>query len=143
MQVVLQLLLRLGQCSPWNPTIEQEFEKTQFSLQEFYSKTLDDGTVWVSRFLSSKCHLSSMMRSTVFTYFLYAAGSICYGPFVKLPRDCQDVSVVSLYYFSSLNRHMLKSIASSCLCECFIENSFHFPKLICSEQGILCMCSLI
>lgn len=83
-KVVLQLLLRLGQCSPWNPTIEQEFEKTQFSLQEFYSKTLDDG-------------------------------SICYGPFVKLPRDCQDVSVVSLYYFSSLNRHMLKSIASSCL----------------------------
>ncbi|KAK1562182.1 hypothetical protein Q3G72_007583 [Acer saccharum] len=43
-------------------------------------------------------------------------GEICYGPFVRLPRDSQELSICGLYYFSYLDQLSLKSIASCCLC---------------------------
>ncbi|KAI3970590.1 hypothetical protein MKX01_024237 [Papaver californicum] len=43
-------------------------------------------------------------------------GAMHYGPFVKLPRDCQELAVSSLYYFSSLDPLLLRSLASCCLC---------------------------
>lgn len=43
-------------------------------------------------------------------------GKIFYGPFIKLPRDSQELSICCLYYFSNLNTPFLKSITSCCLC---------------------------
>ncbi|XP_020535669.1 testis-expressed protein 10 isoform X2 [Jatropha curcas] len=43
-------------------------------------------------------------------------GNICYGPFIKLPRETQELSICCLYYFSHLDSLLLKSIASCCLC---------------------------
>ncbi|XP_026381203.1 uncharacterized protein LOC113275853 isoform X2 [Papaver somniferum] len=45
-----------------------------------------------------------------------AEGAMHNGPFVKLPRDCQELAVSSLYYFSSLDPLLLRSLASCCLC---------------------------
>ncbi|XP_059428250.1 uncharacterized protein LOC132162022 isoform X2 [Corylus avellana] len=42
-------------------------------------------------------------------------GNICYGPFIRLPRDSQELSLCCLYYFSNLDSPLLKSIASCCL----------------------------
>ncbi|KAB1219903.1 Testis-expressed sequence 10 protein [Morella rubra] len=41
--------------------------------------------------------------------------NICYGPFVMLPRDSQELSLCCLYYFANLDSPLLKSIASCCL----------------------------
>ncbi|CAA7396006.1 unnamed protein product [Spirodela intermedia] len=40
-----------------------------------------------------------------------------YGPFVKLPKDCQDIAICGIYYFSSLNLPLLESLAFCCLCD--------------------------
>ncbi|KNA13119.1 hypothetical protein SOVF_119600 isoform A [Spinacia oleracea] len=42
-------------------------------------------------------------------------GHICYGPFMELPKESQELSICCLYYFSSLNRHLLASLALCCL----------------------------
>ncbi|XP_059463584.1 uncharacterized protein LOC132192307 isoform X2 [Corylus avellana] len=42
-------------------------------------------------------------------------GNICYGPFIRLPRDSQELSLCCLYYFSNLDSPLLESIASCCL----------------------------
>ncbi|KAJ6330565.1 hypothetical protein OIU76_009205 [Salix suchowensis] len=42
-------------------------------------------------------------------------GNICYGPFLRLARDSQELSICCLYYFSQLDSNLLKSIASCCL----------------------------
>ncbi|XP_019055083.1 PREDICTED: testis-expressed sequence 10 protein homolog isoform X2 [Nelumbo nucifera] len=44
-------------------------------------------------------------------------GSILYGPFMKLPKDCQELSVCCLYYFSSLDSLLLRSLVYCCLCD--------------------------
>ncbi|KAG2683092.1 hypothetical protein I3760_10G016800 [Carya illinoinensis] len=43
-------------------------------------------------------------------------GDIYYGPFIGLPKDSQELSLCSLYYFSNLDSPLLRSIASCCLC---------------------------
>ncbi|KAG9454764.1 hypothetical protein H6P81_007668 [Aristolochia fimbriata] len=42
-------------------------------------------------------------------------GKPMYGPFIKLTRDCQELAVCCLYYFSSLDSLLLKSVAFCCL----------------------------
>lgn len=42
---------------------------------------------------------------------------INYGPFVKLPRDCQELAICCLYYFSRLTSALLESLARCCLCD--------------------------
>ncbi|KAL2318607.1 hypothetical protein Fmac_032483 [Flemingia macrophylla] len=42
-------------------------------------------------------------------------GQICYGPFLRLPRESQELSLCSLYYFSHLDLPILKSLACCCL----------------------------
>ncbi|KAM7499953.1 hypothetical protein LguiA_024367 [Lonicera macranthoides] len=42
--------------------------------------------------------------------------SVCYGPFIRLPRDIQELSLCCLYYFSFLDPLLLQSLASCCLC---------------------------
>lgn len=84
-KAVLRLQLHMGQCAVLNSPIAQEYDKMQYSLQEFYSMFPDERI-------------------------------ICYGPFMKLPRDCQELSVCCIYYFSCLDSRFLKSLASCCLC---------------------------
>ncbi|XP_022766966.1 uncharacterized protein LOC111311659 isoform X2 [Durio zibethinus] len=83
-QVVLRLLLRLGQFASSSSFLLWEYENTQFALSEFYSTCQE--------------------------------GNIYYGPFMKLPRDSQELSICCLYYFSNLSTPLLKSIASCCFC---------------------------
>lgn len=83
-QVVLRLLLRLGQFSGSNSFLFWDYENTQFALSEFYS-TCEEGNIY-------------------------------YGPFMRLPRDCQELSICCLYYFSNLSGLFLKSVALCCLC---------------------------
>ncbi|KAJ4827083.1 hypothetical protein Tsubulata_013897 [Turnera subulata] len=42
-------------------------------------------------------------------------GNISYGPFIKLGRDIQELSVCCLYYFPHLDSLLLKSIAAACI----------------------------
>ncbi|KAF6148879.1 hypothetical protein GIB67_014250 [Kingdonia uniflora] len=86
--VVLQLQLRLGQCAPMSTFLVSEYDSTQYSLREFYCTFLDR-----------------------------EGGGIRYGPFVKLPKDCQELAASCLYYFSSLESLFLKTLACCCLCE--------------------------
>ncbi|KAK3227006.1 hypothetical protein Dsin_006868 [Dipteronia sinensis] len=83
-QVVLHLLLRLGQRACMNSSFAREYDNIQYSLSKFYSSCQE-------------------------------GGEICYGPFVRLPRDSQELSICGLYYFSYLDQLSLKSIASCCL----------------------------
>ncbi|XP_034224935.1 uncharacterized protein LOC117634806 isoform X2 [Prunus dulcis] len=80
-QVVLHLLLRLGQRSLMNSSFAREYDNMQFSLQPFFSNQNDGDS-----------------------------------PFVKLPRDSQELSLCCLFYFSHLDSLLLKSIADCCLC---------------------------
>ncbi|KAK3226998.1 hypothetical protein Dsin_006860 [Dipteronia sinensis] len=84
-QVVLHLLLRLGQRACMNSSFAWEYDNIQYSLSKFYSSCQE-------------------------------GGEICYGPFLRLPRDSQELSICGLYYFSYLDQLSLKSIASCCLC---------------------------
>ncbi|KAH7688883.1 DNA polymerase Y-family little finger domain-containing protein [Dioscorea alata] len=84
-QVILKLLLQIGQCSPQNSPLASEYNCLQWRLKEFY------GTQVI-------------------------AGPVNYGPFIKLPTDCQELSICCLYYFSSLNPDLLQSITFCCLC---------------------------
>ncbi|KAK3013805.1 hypothetical protein RJ639_008089, partial [Escallonia herrerae] len=41
---------------------------------------------------------------------------VCYGPFMRLTKDVQELSVCCLYYFPSLDFPLLQSLLSCCLC---------------------------
>ncbi|KAL3825702.1 hypothetical protein ACJIZ3_021731 [Penstemon smallii] len=43
-------------------------------------------------------------------------GVICYGPFIRLAADIQELAVCCLYYFSFINSQLLQSLVSCCLC---------------------------
>lgn len=42
-------------------------------------------------------------------------GQMCYGPFLRLPRESQELSICSLCYFSHLDEPILKSLVWCCL----------------------------
>ncbi|KAH7679365.1 Pre-rRNA-processing protein Ipi1 N-terminal protein [Dioscorea alata] len=48
--------------------------------------------------------------------FYGTQGPVNHGPFIKLPTDCQELSICCLYYFSSLNPDLLQSVTFCCLC---------------------------
>lgn len=48
------------------------------------------------------------------------AENICYGPFLRLPRESQELSLCCLYYFSHLDLPFLKSLAGCCLSKFFM-----------------------
>lgn len=83
-QVVLGLILKIGQFSCSVSSYAIEYENIQFSMREFY------GT--------------------------FESGNQQYGPFTTLPRDCQELSLSCVYYFSNINTDLLRSITSCCLC---------------------------
>ncbi|KAK6139648.1 hypothetical protein DH2020_026612 [Rehmannia glutinosa] len=42
--------------------------------------------------------------------------AICYGPFIRLPADIQELAICCLYYFSFIDSLLLHSLVSCCLC---------------------------
>ncbi|GAU17504.1 hypothetical protein TSUD_340470 [Trifolium subterraneum] len=61
------------------------------------------------------CVYDNMQNSLQDFYSTCQGENICYGPFVRLPRECQELSLCCLYYFSHLDLPFLKSIAGCCL----------------------------
>ncbi|PNY05974.1 hypothetical protein L195_g002436 [Trifolium pratense] len=61
------------------------------------------------------CVYDSMQNSLQDFYSTCQGENICYGPFVRLPRESQELSLCCLYYFSHLDLPFLKSIAGCCL----------------------------
>lgn len=86
---ILHLHLRLGQYVPMGSILSQEFDNLQESFIKFYCTFQEESS---------------------------DQGSILYGPFIMLPRDCQELAVCSLYYFTYWNELLLKSITYCCLC---------------------------
>nr|XP_016490996.1 PREDICTED: uncharacterized protein LOC107810706 [Nicotiana tabacum] len=44
-------------------------------------------------------------------------GTVSYGPFMRLPRDIQELSICCLYYFSFLDTVLLQPLVSCCICK--------------------------
>ncbi|XP_027928988.1 uncharacterized protein LOC114185458 isoform X2 [Vigna unguiculata] len=62
------------------------------------------------------CMYDNMQQSLQDFYCTYQeGGQISYGPFLRLPRESQVLSLCSLYYFSHLDQPILKSIVYCCL----------------------------
>ncbi|XP_024016945.1 uncharacterized protein LOC21387601 isoform X2 [Morus notabilis] len=72
-------------------------------------------------------------------------GNICYGPFVKLASDCQELSLCCIYYFSFLDSPLLKSISSCCLYNIFpvTENDAKISNRGTFKSVISIVCSYI
>ncbi|KAI9115572.1 hypothetical protein K1719_013241 [Acacia pycnantha] len=43
-------------------------------------------------------------------------GNMCYGPFIRLPREVQELSLCCLYYVSHLDSDFLTTMSRCCLC---------------------------
>ncbi|XP_012574851.1 uncharacterized protein [Cicer arietinum] len=61
------------------------------------------------------CMYDSVQYSLQDFYSTCQGEQICYGPFLRLPRESQEFSLCCLYYFSHLDLPLLKSIAGCCL----------------------------
>ncbi|KAK6145745.1 hypothetical protein DH2020_022565 [Rehmannia glutinosa] len=48
--------------------------------------------------------------------------AICYGPFIKLAADIQELAICCLYYFSFMDSLLLHSLVSCCLCKVLEPN---------------------
>ncbi|EYU18123.1 hypothetical protein MIMGU_mgv1a001441mg [Erythranthe guttata] len=55
--------------------------------------------------------------SQEFDTMQYSFRSVCYGPFVRLGADIQELAVCCLYYFSFMDAQLLQSLVSCCLCD--------------------------
>ncbi|XP_015692389.1 uncharacterized protein LOC102700798 isoform X1 [Oryza brachyantha] len=84
-KVVLELLLRIGQ----------------------YFPTMECGN------LHSFVKLFGVKSNTISP--IASSGTVELGPFIKLPRDCQELAISCLYYFSSLLPDTVELLASCCL----------------------------
>ncbi|XP_020528524.1 testis-expressed protein 10 homolog isoform X3 [Amborella trichopoda] len=88
-KVVLHLLLRIGQCAKIDSFDALAYDKMQVGLIPFFSL----------------CSERSKDQ-----------GKCSYGPFIRLPRDCQELAICCLYYVSSMSSLLLESLARCCLC---------------------------
>lgn len=61
------------------------------------------------------CVYDNMQNSLQEFYSTCQGENICYGPFLRLPRESQELSLCCLYYFSHLDLPFLKSLAGCCL----------------------------
>ncbi|KAI3471756.1 hypothetical protein Pfo_028409 [Paulownia fortunei] len=43
--------------------------------------------------------------------------AVCYGPFIRLAADIQELAICCLYYFSFMDSLLLQSLVSCCLCD--------------------------
>ncbi|CAI9097605.1 OLC1v1034076C1 [Oldenlandia corymbosa var. corymbosa] len=86
-KAVLCLLLLIGKAAIMNNSVSQVYDQVQYALAEFYSNCLDE------------------------------TASTSYGPFMKLSRDTQELSLSCVYYFSFVDYPLLQSMVTCCLCE--------------------------
>ncbi|XP_014491975.1 uncharacterized protein LOC106754474 [Vigna radiata var. radiata] len=62
------------------------------------------------------CMYNIMQQSLQDFYCTYQEGGpICFGPFLRLPRESQVLALCSIYYFSHLDLPILKSLLYCCL----------------------------
>lgn len=64
-----------------------------------------------------KLPVSKKKNSSHAVPFSCIVGIVSYGPFMRLPRDIQELSVCCLYYFPFLDKELLQSLASCCICK--------------------------
>ncbi|KAK6147635.1 hypothetical protein DH2020_018547 [Rehmannia glutinosa] len=60
--------------------------------------------------------------SQEFDTMQYSFRAICYGPFIRLPADIQELAICCLYYFSFIDSLLLHSLVSCCLCKVLEPN---------------------
>lgn len=61
------------------------------------------------------CVYDNMQNSLQDFYSTCHGEHICFGPFIRLPRESQELSLCCLYYLSHLDLPFLKSLAGCCL----------------------------
>lgn len=87
-KAVLKVLLHIGRSAPVDSVLHAEYTKLQPMFMPFFSM-----------------HLSTCQNKV----------KVVYGPFVKLPKDCQELAVDSIYYYSNFSLTFLESLARCCL----------------------------
>ncbi|KAK4749909.1 hypothetical protein SAY87_027358 [Trapa incisa] len=64
-------------------------------------------------------------------------GSICYGPFLRLPQNCQRLSLACLTKFSCIDVSLLRAVTRCCLCnELDPDVLFHFMEVLGCAKNI-------
>nr|XP_024366973.1 testis-expressed protein 10-like isoform X2 [Physcomitrium patens] len=89
-QAVLRMLLYIGRSAPEGSSLADEFSALQPHMIPFF------------------CSFIASTRSEV-------QGKYLFGPFVKLPRECQELAVDVLCYWSNFSNTFLKAVAHCCL----------------------------
>ncbi|KAH9289300.1 hypothetical protein KI387_033417, partial [Taxus chinensis] len=87
-RLVLQVLLHIGRSATADSLLCREYTALQPTLMPFFSM-----------------HLPSQQNKV----------KVLYGPFVKLPKDCQELAIDSLYYFSNFSSTFLEALAHCCI----------------------------
>jgi len=87
-QAVLQMLLQIGRSAPNGSVLAGEFSALQQQLIPFFC------TFFTSTKNGVKC---------------------IYGPFSKLPRNCQELAIDMFFFFTNFSRVFLKAVAHCCL----------------------------
>ncbi|XP_057836505.2 uncharacterized protein LOC131046734 isoform X2 [Cryptomeria japonica] len=88
LHLVLQVLLHIGRSATADSLLCKEYTELQPTLMPFFSMhlPLEDNKV-----------------------------KMLYGPFIKLPKVCQELAIDSLYYYSSFSSTFLEALARCCL----------------------------
>lgn len=60
----------------------------------------------------------NFVRQLMHVYLEYwFSGKVLFGPFIKLPRECQELAVDMLCYCNNFSAAFLKAVAHCCLCK--------------------------
>ncbi|XP_028777518.1 uncharacterized protein LOC114734142 [Neltuma alba] len=102
---IRELPLLLVQIGDKHPAFSQEVLRLQLHIGQH--ALLNSSLV---------CVYDNMQNSLQEFYCACQEGNMCYGPFIRLPREVQELSLCCLYYFSHLDSHFLKTISCCCLC---------------------------
>lgn len=60
----------------------------------------------------------NMLLLIIKVTFCRCAARLLYGPFIKLPRPCQELAADLLFYYTRFSPLFLKVLAQCCLCKC-------------------------
>lgn len=132
-----------------NSFLAQEYDNMQYMYREFYSTSLHDCKInspysFHFHFKSVTCSFHWCCYTCrifyfylfIYLYFSFAA-TVCYGPFMSLNRDIQELSVCCLYYFSFLDSDILQSLTYCCLCEYLIVYWFKLLENILNYNYVI------
>lgn len=87
-KAVLKVLLHIGRSARVDSMLHAEYTELQPMFMPFFCM-----------------HLSTCQNKV----------KVVYGPFVKLPKDCQELAVDSIYYYSNFSLTFLESLARCCM----------------------------